>query len=91
MPCHAIAAAKHRPTYLRLRNIQMPNGPGNIFWTDDAANAMNNSGTAQRTESWIIEETAGPLDRSVRFSHGNISPSNAFKMRTDRSRPLRPG
>src|SRR5210317_144069 len=65
-PCHAIAAAKHKPRNFLLRDSQRPSGPGQRICTDEAAKARSNQGTAQRTEAWIIAETAGPLERSDR-------------------------
>ena len=32
---------------------------------DEAQNAINNHGTASRTENWIIEETPSELDKST--------------------------
>lgn len=64
-PCQAIAAAKQSPAYFLLRDSQSPNGPGNRTWTDDAANTTYSNGTAHLTESWIMEETAGPLFNSI--------------------------
>jgi hypothetical protein len=32
---------------------------------DEAQNAINNHGTASRTENWIIEETPSALDKST--------------------------
>ena len=60
-----MAAAKHRPKYLRLRSSQRLNAPGNSLWMAEAANATYSQGTAQRTDSWIMSETPGPVVRSL--------------------------
>jgi hydrogenase maturation factor len=65
--CQAIAAAKHSPIIFRLRNSQRLNGPGNSDRAEDAANARYSKGIAHRTDSWIIDETPGPEDKSVRI------------------------
>jgi hypothetical protein len=65
--CQAIAAAKHNPKVFRLRNSQRLNGPGNSARIEDAPKARYSEGIAHRTESWIMEETPGPEDKSVRI------------------------
>ena len=57
----------------RLRKIQRPNKPGKSTLTEDAAKATNNKGTAQRTESWIIEETAPALLNSTPIIENTIT------------------
>lgn len=51
---------------LRFFSNQRPKGPGNNIRIDDAANAMYNNGTAQRTDSWIIADTPAAVDMSNR-------------------------
>ena len=65
--CHAIAAAKHSPKIFRLRNSHRLNGPDNSARIEDAAKARYSEGIAHRTEIWIMEETPGPVDKSVRI------------------------
>ena len=60
-----MAAAKHRPMYLRLRSSQRLKCPGNSTCREDAAKAMYSQGTEQRTESWIMAETPGPSLKSL--------------------------
>ena len=64
--CQAIAAAKHSPKIFRLRNHHRVKGPGNSFCIEDAAKARYSQGIAHLTDSWIMEDTPAPLDRSVR-------------------------
>ena len=49
----------------RFRSIQRLNSPGKTTTKDEAQNAINNHGTASRTENWIIEETPSELDKST--------------------------
>tara|TARA_B100000749_G_scaffold76081_1_gene57127 strand:+ start:133 stop:399 length:267 start_codon:yes stop_codon:yes gene_type:complete len=49
----------------RFRSTQRLNSPGKTATKDEAQNAINNHGTASRTENWIIEETPSELDKST--------------------------
>lgn len=63
--CHAIPAAKHKPMMRRLRSSQRLNELGKTTTSEEAANAINNQGTARRTENWIIDDTPKGLDKST--------------------------
>ena len=82
-----MAAAKESPMNFRLRKIQRPNKPGKSTLTEDAAKATNNKGTAQRTESWIIEETARALlnstpiiENTITVDIGSVISQNRFQL-----------
>ena len=64
-PCQAIATAKHRPKYLRLRSNHIGSGPGKRICSEDIATTRNIKGTAKRTEYPIIDDTPGPVDKST--------------------------
>jgi hypothetical protein len=55
--------------------------------TEDAAKATNNKGNAQRTESWIIEETARALlnstpiiEYTITMDIGSVISQNRFQL-----------
>jgi hypothetical protein len=60
--CQAIATAKQSPKYFRLRSIHALKSEEKSACTDEAEKATSRQGTAQRTDSWIMEETPWPVE-----------------------------
>ena len=63
-PCHAMATAKHKPMYFRLRSSHAGIGPGNNLCSADIPTTRKIMGTANRTEYPIMCDTAGGVDIS---------------------------
>ena len=72
----------------RLRNNQRLKDPGSTAFKDDAAKATYNNGTAQRTDSCIIDETPSALERSMRNMVSTISMDIGVVISQNRFQPL---
>lgn len=87
-PCQAIATAKHKPTYFRLRSNHAENGPRNNVWAADAATTRYMKGTAQRTENEIISDTPAPVDISARIVVASITADIGTETSQNNRHPL---
>lgn len=82
-------AAKLSPKMRRFFSTQRLTDPGVITTSDDAANAIKSHGTANRTDSAIIDATAAGSDRFLSAIPASIVAHIGTAMSANRYQPFR--